>query len=222
MSRWRTYRFLHQTKPPLNLANILDDLTSGDDALAEAAVQPLFVLSKEEPLAAIAALQALLASPELDRRWWAVRALAELSASETQSLLVQALKDPDSSVRQCAALGLRLQIKRMPGQDLSPEMTDRLVPALLDRLKDPDPLAARLAADALAAIGEPVVPHLLEVLEGSNHATRLLVVRSLAEIGDQRAIPAFMAALDEDSSLMEYWANEGLEKMGLGMTYFFP
>jgi HEAT repeat protein len=206
----------------LSLADFLNDLTDGDDALAEAAVQSLSGLPEEEQLAAMGALRARLASPEVDRRWWAMRALAELPLSLTQSLLAQALKDPNPSVRQCAALGLRLQIKRTPGWNPAPESLDTLLPVLLEGLKDPDPLAARLAADTLAAIGEPVVPQLLELLDGSNRAVRLLVVRSLAEIGDQRAIPALLAALDEDSILMEYWANEGLEKMGVGMTYFFP
>jgi HEAT repeat protein len=206
----------------LSLAENLNDLMSGEDSLAEAAAQRLFELPADEQLAAIGALQPSLSSPEVDRRWWATRALAELPVVQTQSLLVQALKDPDPSVRQCAALGLRLQIQRTPSQVLAAETIDRLQPVLLAGLNDPDPLAARLAADALAAIGEPVVPQLLEFLEGSNQAARLLVVRSLAEIADQRAIPALLAALDEDSTLMEYWANEGLEKMGVGMTYFLP
>jgi HEAT repeat protein len=206
----------------LSLADFLIDLTGGDDVLAEAAVHILSSLPGEGLLAAVAALQVLLAALEVDRRWWAVRALAELPPSQTQNLLAQALKDLDPSVRQCAALGLRLQIKRTPGWNITPETLDTLLPVLLEGLRDTDPLAARLAADALAAIGEPVVPPLLELLDGSNRAVRLLVVRSLAEIGDQRAIPALLAALDEDSLLMEYWANEGLEKMGVGMTYFFP
>jgi HEAT repeat protein len=208
----------------LSLADFLDDLTGGDDSLAEAAVQRLLGLPEEEQLTAFAALRAQLTSPEIDRRWWAVRALSELPLSQAQSLLVPALQDPDPSVRQCAALGLRLQIKRTPGWNPTPETFTTLLPVLLEGLKDQDPLAARLAADVLAAVGEPVVPQLLELLasDGSNHAARMLVVRCLAEIGDQRAIPALLAALDEDSLLMEYWANEGLEKMGLGMAYFFP
>ena len=158
----------------MSLADFLNDLTGGDDALAEAAVHNLSGLPEEEQLAAMGALRARLASPEVDRRWWAVRSLAELPLSHTQSLLAQALKDPDPSVRQCAALGLRLQIKRTPGWNPAPESFDTLLPVLLEGLKDPDPLAARLAADTLAAIGEPVVPQLLELLDGSNRAVRLL------------------------------------------------
>jgi HEAT repeat protein len=202
----------------LDLEGILNELTGVDDSLAETAVQCLVLLPEEEQLTAITALRALLAAPEVDRRWWAARALAELPVTQTHSLLVQALKDPDPSVRQCAALGLRAQIKRTPGWSPPTETLD----SLLSGLEDPDPLAARLAADALAASGEPVVPQLLDLLNESNHVVRLLVVRCLAGIGDPRAIPALFAALDEDSCLMEYWANEGLEKMGVGMAYFFP
>lgn len=204
------------------LADIFNDLAGGDDSLAEAAAQSLSGLNEDGQLAALSEFRDLLSAPEADRRWWAVRALAELPLSRTQSLLVQALADPDPPVRQCAALGLRAQIKRTPGWGLVSETSGPLLPALLDGLSDPDPLAARLAADVLAAVGEPAVSQLLEQFEESNHAVRLLVVRALAEIGDERAIPALISVLDEDSLLMEYWANEGLEKMGVGMTYFFP
>jgi HEAT repeat protein len=206
----------------LILEDILKDLTGGDDSLAEAAAQSLSGLPEEGQLEAISALRALSVSSQIDRCWWAVRALAELPVSQTQILLAQALKDPDPSIRQCAALGLRAQIGRTPGWCPEPATLEALLLALLDGLKDPDPLAARLAADALTAIGEPAVPQLLELLDQSDHAVRLLLVRILAEIGDPRAIPALFAALDEDSLMMEYWANEGLEKMGIGMTYFFP
>jgi HEAT repeat protein len=202
--------------------DILNDLTSGDDSLAETAVQSLAELPEVEQLAAIAALRERLASPEVDQRWWAARTLAELPFLQTHNLLMQALEDPDPSVRQCAALGLRAQIKRTPGWDPEPGTREALLLKLLAGLKDPDPLAARLAADALVAIGEPAVAQLLELLNRSDQAVRLLLVRILAEIGDQRAIPALVAALDEDSLFMEYWANEGLEKMGVGMMYFFP
>jgi HEAT repeat protein len=206
----------------LSLADILDDLTGGDDSLAEAAAQSLSEQPEEGQLDALAALRPLLASPEIDRRWWAARALSELPVSGTHILLAQALKDPDPSIRQSAALGLRAQIVRTPDWRPEPAILEALLLALLAGLKDPDPLAARLAADALRAIGEPAVPQLLELLDQGDYAVRLLLVRILAEIGDPRAIPALFAALDEDSLMMEYWANEGLDKMGVGMTYFFP
>jgi HEAT repeat protein len=88
-------------------------------------------------------------------------------------------------------------------------------------LDDPDPLARRLAGEALEAVGSEAVPALLEVMGDGSHVARLEAARALANIGDARAIPALFEALD-DSALMEYWASEGLERMGVGMIFFNP
>ena len=45
---------------------------------------------------------------------------------------------------------------------------------------------------------------------------------TLAKIGDERAIPVLFEALDDSSALIEYWASEGLEKMGVGMVFYKP
>jgi HEAT repeat protein len=58
-------------------------------------------------------------------------------------------------------------------------------------------------------------------MESGSHIARLEAARALASIGDTRAIPALFDALD-DSALLEYWANEGLERMGVGMCFFSP
>ena len=83
-------------------------------------------------------------------------------------------------------------------------------------------LVADLAVGALEAIGEPAVPGLLEVMANGSRSARLKAVRALAMIGDERSIPALFAVLDEDSALIEYWASEGLERMGVGMAFFAP
>jgi HEAT repeat protein len=95
------------------------------------------------------------------------------------------------------------------------------VAGLVAALDDPDPLARRLAGQALATIGGEAVPRLLEVMAGGKHNARLEAVRALARIGDTRAVPALFEAL-EGSALLEYWANEGLERMGVGMSFFIP
>ncbi len=83
-------------------------------------------------------------------------------------------------------------------------------------------LVAELAGGALAANGSPALPALLEALQNGSQAARLIAVRALAEIGDTESIPALFAALSESSALMEYWAAQGLERMGVGMTFFDP
>jgi HEAT repeat protein len=188
------------------LQDLLAQLTSGEDERAEAAIAGLAALGKE----AVPNLQQLMTSADPDRRWWAVRALAEIKAGPVPALLLQALTDADLAVRQCAALALR----RQPAPQALPE--------LINALDGPDPLLAGLAADALTALGSEAVLALLEVMAGGKPGARLLAVRSLATIGDTRAIPALFNALNEESMMMEYWANEGLERMGVGMVYLKP
>lgn len=89
-------------------------------------------------------------------------------------------------------------------------------------LSDPDTLVARLASQALVAIGAEAVPDLLEVLQNGTHPARLEAVRALAQIGDRRAIPLLMKVLEEDSTILHYWAENGLNRLGLGMVYVRP
>lgn len=188
------------------LQALIDELISGEDERAEAAAPQLAEFGQ----LALPALQQLLSSERVDRRWWAARALAAIPDAGVPPLLVDLLLDRDPSVRQCAALGLRIQ----------PD--DRSVPALVTALEDQDPLTASLASDALGTIGEAAVQPLLEFLERGLPAARIEAVRALATIADERAIPALVKALDEDSAVIEYWATEGLERMGVGMVFFKP
>jgi HEAT repeat protein len=188
------------------LLALLSELTSGEDERAEAAVPKLAALGAQ----VLPALGELLRSPNAGERWWAVRTLAEVSDPQVPGFLEQMLEDADAGVRQCAALALRQ--RPAPGA----------IPGLLKLMGGEDILASRLAGDALIAQGEAAVPALLEIMQNGPQAVRLEAVRALARIGDQRSIPALCAALDEDSALMDYWASEGLERMGVGMILINP
>lgn len=159
----------------------------------------------------------MLHSPDVDRRWWAARALAEIHDLRVPGWLADTLSDPDAGVRQCAALGLRIN------------PAAQAVQALVEALRDRDPLVARLAGEALAAAGEPAVLPLIEVLQTISQTSgrvaphaRREAARALAAIGDTRAVPALYAVLEDDSALLVYWAEQGLERMGVGMTFFKP
>ena len=80
----------------------------------------------------------------------------------------------------------------------------------------------RLAVDALTSIGAEAVEPLIEVLKNGSQKARLAAIQALARIADTRSIPALFDALDTDSALMDYWATEGLEKMGVRMSFFKP
>lgn len=188
----------------LLVKSILIELTSGDDERAEAVVPQVASLGET----AVVSLLALLESPSSDHRWWATRALAVVDHSKVQDGLQCALGDDDPDVRQCAALGLRLH------------PSPSAIPALVNALHDTDRLVARFAADALVAIGPSAIQALSITMESPEPAVRMEAVRALAVIEEPHALHALFTALDDPSPLVCYWAEQGLERLGVGMVFF--
>ena len=187
------------------LDELLADLTSGDETRAENAVPGLVELGKE----AFPALRDLLNSTDVDQRWWALRTLAQSPQARTEWLL-PLLNDSAPEVRQAAALGL------------SRHSNETAIRHLIRALSDEDMLVSDLARNALIVIGKPAVPSLLEIPKDAPQRVRINALRALAEIADYSAIPTLMAALEEDSALLQHWAEEGLERLGLNMIYLKP
>lgn len=183
-----------------------DAFASGNDQRAELAANLLV----QDGHNAVDVCAELVQNPQTDVRWWAVRVLGELGLPECAELLSERLNDVDLSVRQCAALALR----QHPHQ--------ATIPTLLSLLDHSDTLLARLAADALIAAGKPALTGLLEVLQGQSLQARQQAARCLAKIADPGAIPALFEALDDESAWIRFFADEGLEKMGVGMIFFKP
>jgi len=188
------------------IPTLINELTSGDDTRAETAVYAL----KDHGQAAVTALAQLSISNDPDARWWALRALAEITDVDITDYLIAGLEDADITVQQCAALALR----QHPDGYAIPELV-----ALLDH---EDRLLARLCADALITLGEKATQSLISVLEHGKQSARLEAVRALATIGDKNAISALFKVSEEDSQILQYWAGKGLDKMGIGMAFFRP
>ncbi len=187
------------------LDDLLAGLTSGDESRAEAAASQLAQLG--DP--ALVALKGLLNSSDADHRWWVVRTLAQIPDVDA-GLFLTALNDPSVEVRQAAALAL------------ATHPLEEAAPLLVRALNDADGMAGTLSANALIAIGKPVVPILLGALEGAPQAVQIQIMRALAEMRDHRAIPAMLKATESNSVMLNYWANEGLERLGLNMVYIKP
>jgi HEAT repeat protein len=188
------------------LRGFLEAVAAGDDASTEEAAQALGCLGD----AVLFALRDLLGDADTDRRWWAARALAAVATPTARELLVAALDDSDASVRACAAQGLG-------------ELGAReAVAELVRRLADASPFVARIAADGLARIGAPAVPALIVALRDGDVQTRTGAARALSLIRPQEAVPALCAALDDTSAAVAYYAEEALEKMGVGLALFWP
>jgi HEAT repeat protein len=139
-----------------------------------------------------------------------------LTADETTfptlpfATLREAVGDADTETRACGlyALGTRSE----------PEA----IPLLIAALAEPSAFMGRTAADSLERIGKPAVPSLIEALKNRNAQVRGLAARALAHIKDTSAIPALFAALEDDSAIVQHWADEGLDGMGVGQIYFKP
>lgn len=189
-----------------DLDSLLSDLTSGDDDLAEKAALAIQGFGQN----AVTKLSQLITDPDPDIRWWAVRALAEFHEGNTTELIIIALGDDDQYVKQCALLAMRNR------------RDSNAIPILTQFLGDEHSLLSRLAVDALIAIGKDATPALLEILEYGDNLARLASVQALAMIGDYTSVSALFHQLDSSSAIIDYWANEGLKKMGIGMSFFEP
>ena len=189
-----------------DLQSLLTNLTSGDDQIAESVVEPITALGET----ALSALFDLLGSTNPDARWWALRTIAGILHPTVPPQLRRLLHDPDPEVRQCAALGL------------SQQPWAEAIPDLIKTLYDEDRLMARLAGDALIAIGAQAVPSLIDILENGTPSAQIEAARSLALIEDPSAIPALFNAWNDGSSVIQHWAEEGFERLGVGMQFFRP
>lgn len=189
-----------------NLQSLIKKLTSGDDEIAENAAESITALGET----ALPTLLSLLDSTDPDVCWWALRTLAGIPHRVVPPRLRSFLDHKDPELRQCAALGLCQQ----PWSEA--------VPNLINALYDDNRLVARLAGDALIAIGNQAIPFLIDTLEQGIPSAQIEATRSLALIEDPRAIPGLFKAWQDGSSIIQYWAEEGFERMGVGMQFFRP
>ena len=63
---------------------------------------------------------------------------------------------------------------------------------------------------------------LLEVLKNAAQSARIHAMHALSEIADPRAIRPMIEAMSEESAMLHYWAEAGLERMGVNMVYLKP
>jgi len=200
-----SFRFPRPRSNVKGLSSLLEDLLSGDEARAEAAVPALIELGQD----AVPALRDLAKSADVDSRWWAIRTLSQSPLASTEWLIPFLLHDPAPEVRQCAALGL------------AGKPDESAIGPLVQALSDADSMTGNLAMNALIKMGKAAVLALIEYVKDKNspQAARILALRALAELRDHRAIPVMMQVMEEDSVLLQHWAQEGLERLGLDMVY---
>ena len=188
-----------------NLEELVEKFTCGDDSQAEESARILSNLGKS----VIPELMGLLGSAVEDKRWWAVRTISAME-DIPEDIFVKMLSDDSVEVRKCAALS----IFHHP--------TPNAIEKLLELISDKDPLMSNLAANALISIGSESVPGLLKKLNSLKGLGRIEAYRAIANIVDANTIPILMDGLKDDSHIINYWAEEGLTKLGLDMVYIKP
>ena len=189
-----------------SLEDWIKQLSQGPEEAAEQAVAAIVPFGEE----AIQALEPLTFSPQIDDRWWALRALAEIQHPDVIHYLITGLEDPDLEIRQCAALGI------------CHHPDPAAIPGLIAALNQEDQLLRRLGAEALIAIGNPAVPALIENYNQGEAFARPETIHALAMTSDPQAVPLLFEALDDESAIIQYWAEIGLQRRDIDMKFFKP
>ena len=188
-----------------DLEKLIEKFTCGDDNQAEESAKILSNLGKS----IIPELMDLLESNVEDKRWWAVRTISSME-DPPADIFDNMLSDESIEVRKCAALSI------------SHHPTANAIEKLIELIADKDPLMSNLAANALIAIGNKSIMSLLENISSLEGLGRIEAYRAIANIVDKNAITILMDGLEDDSYLVNYWAEEGLTKLGLDMVYIKP
>lgn len=184
---------------------LIEKFSCGDDYQAEESARILSTMGES----VTPGLMSLLESTSEDNRWWAVRTFALMEEPHT-GIFIKMLSDDSVEIRKCSALS----IFNHP--------TSNAVGKLIELISDNDPMMANLAANALIAIGKESIPSLLNSICSLSGLGRIEAYRAIASIADTNAIPILMEGLNDDSNLVNYWAEEGLTKLGLDMVYIRP
>ncbi|MEM8830234.1 MAG: HEAT repeat domain-containing protein [Cyanobacteria bacterium P01_G01_bin.19] len=96
-------------------------------------------------------------------------------------------------------------------ENLAEAADEVAIPTLVEVLGFNNPGAAVAAVDGLIKIGEPVVPYLLDNLDGYNYGARAWATRVFAGIGDPTALDLLLeAAVSDFSQSVRRAAAKGL------------
>jgi HEAT repeat protein len=190
--------------------HLVDALLSGNDERAEQTIPAMAQADAEE---VVSALERRLTRASPDDRWWAARALAAIPTARSVNILARLMDDPHSDVRACAAMALG-ELHAIAGT--------RGAEALAAHLDDENAHVAEICAVSLGRVGVLAVPALLTKLQAGNALQRIRAAKALVPIESHEAIPTLVAALDDENAVVTHYAEEALERMGVGMVLVKP
>jgi HEAT repeat protein len=156
-----------------------------------------------------------------DHADWKVRgaigsALGRIGTAGAIAPLVSLLSDENEMVRKSAAVGLRrvataANDEEEPDREARKALDDEVVASLIGALGDRCYAVRYSSADALARIGEPALPALLEICEGGGGFARLMALRAAGGVGSTKALRTLDEALAD-----EEWTVRSHAAMAMG------
>jgi HEAT repeat protein len=154
-------------------------------------------------------LRQMIESNDPNRRWWGIRALAQVGGEELVPLVADHLHDQAPEIRAVTALAMG-HIHRHTPAAVNPHL-----PQLALLLEDDDALVRQSAADGLARCGDDAVDLLAAALESDHEGLRVRAAAALHRIGSMKAAPPLYRHLEDPNPLVRHHAYEMLDKLGL-------
>jgi hypothetical protein len=151
---------------------------------------------------AVEPLIGLLGDKDNEVRWEAALALGEIADPRALHPLEGALRDPDRYVRYGSAIALE-KMGWVPDS-----------PADLAFL-----LAGKQEWNALAYMGKDTIPSLDCAAKDHDSSVRLMAVRTLGRIGDEKAIPTLYRAIRDPDDQVRWEAVLASQKCGISPQY---
>jgi HEAT repeat protein len=151
---------------------------------------------------AVEPLIGLLGDKDNEVRWEAALALGEIADPRALGPLEGALRDPDRYVRYGSAIAL----EKMGWIPDSPVDLAFL-------------LAGKQEWDALAFTGKETIPALDIAAKDKDRSVRLMAIRTLGRIGDEKAIPTIYRAIRDPDDQVRWEAVMASQKCGISPRY---
>ncbi len=187
------------------VAELIARLGTGTDTERNAIARELAGYGEQAAVAMVAALP----ESDVETRWDLLDALAQTPGDTAEQALAAVVRDdPEEGLRAAAAQALG---ERRTGSG-----------ALITALEDESTFVAMQAAHALTRMGPEVVPDLIKLLQEGGPRARLAAARALATIQALEAIPALIAAFEDDSPAVQFYVEQALERMGVGTVLLKP
>ncbi|MFO0698863.1 MAG: HEAT repeat domain-containing protein [Nitrospira sp.] len=182
-------RLLGQLQDPRAVNPLVSLLREQDRSVRETATEALRAIGAP----AVEALGACLTEGDLPVQEAASAILATIADERVLTPLLLALRSSDWIVRMHAAQAL--------GRVKSADTVEALIPLLQDKVK----AVREEATTALAAIGDPSIPCLLQALKHEDWLVRLHAVESLGKARSPHAVEPLLSVLfnDRDSAVRE-------------------